>query len=92
MEQSQSYKYWFRKKYNLPPTDPRYLMMTQRDIVKEYWTDKFDGVAQKGHQPTIDYFDTDFVDNAIEKWDREDGDLYEFQRLKSDPDEWEEVE
>ena len=27
---------WFRRKYNLPPTDPRFLAMTDEEIMLEY--------------------------------------------------------
>lgn len=29
---------WYRVRYNLPPTDPRYLDLTDEDIQLEYWT------------------------------------------------------
>lgn len=32
-------RYWFRQKYNLPPTDSRYLDMTDDDIAREYELD-----------------------------------------------------
>ena len=35
----QTIKFWFRQKYNLPPTDPRYLDMTIDGIVQEYELD-----------------------------------------------------
>ena len=30
-------EFWFRRKYNLTPTDPRYLSLTTEDIESEYW-------------------------------------------------------
>jgi hypothetical protein len=30
---------WFRNKYNLPPTDPRFLLMTDEEIALEYELD-----------------------------------------------------
>ena len=30
------HKFWFRCHYRLPPTDPRYLSMTDEDIIYEY--------------------------------------------------------
>jgi hypothetical protein len=32
-----TYEFWFREKYNLPPTDPRFLAMTEEDIESEWW-------------------------------------------------------
>lgn len=30
-------EFWFRRKYNLPPGDPRFLELTTEDIEAEYW-------------------------------------------------------
>lgn len=30
-------RFWFRRKYNLPPTDDRFLGMTELAMVTEYW-------------------------------------------------------
>lgn len=30
-------RFWFRKKYGLPPTDARYLDMTEEAMLTEYW-------------------------------------------------------
>lgn len=30
-------RFWFRRKYGLPPTDERYLAMTDQDMLTEYW-------------------------------------------------------
>lgn len=35
-KEATSLRFWFRNKYNLPPTDPRYLNMTDEDIALEY--------------------------------------------------------
>ena len=32
-----SLEFWFRRKYSLPPTDPRFLDLTTEDIESEYW-------------------------------------------------------
>lgn len=34
-------EFWFRRKYNLPPTDPRFLEMTIADIAADYWAHRF---------------------------------------------------
>lgn len=34
---SNSMAFWFRRKYNLPPTDPRFLNMTALDFRAEWW-------------------------------------------------------
>ena len=75
----------------MPPTDPRYLSMTDAGIRQEFWACRFYEVVKKGRTPLIDEFDTDFVDDALEKWAEEDEDFFEVERLKSDPNEWEPV-
>lgn len=37
-EQLRTYDWWVRRRYNLAPTDPRYLGMTPEQIRVEYWT------------------------------------------------------
>ena len=32
-----SLEFWFRRKYSLPPSDPRFLALTTEDIEAEYW-------------------------------------------------------
>jgi hypothetical protein len=32
---------WYRRRYNLPPTDPRFLDSTVEDIELDYWTQHF---------------------------------------------------
>lgn len=32
-----TYAFWFRRRYNLPPLDPRFLAMTPEDVEAEYW-------------------------------------------------------
>lgn len=34
-------RFWFRRKYNLPPTDPRYLDMTEAAMLEDYWAHRF---------------------------------------------------
>lgn len=34
---SQSMEFLFRRRYNLAPTDPRFLDATHEDIVTDYW-------------------------------------------------------
>lgn len=34
---SESLEFWFRRKFNLAPTDPRYLDATREDMAAEYW-------------------------------------------------------
>jgi hypothetical protein len=36
-ELANSYELWFRNKYQLAPTDPRFLSATSEEIETEYW-------------------------------------------------------
>lgn len=38
---AKSMAFWFRRKYNLPPTDPRFLSMTLEDIETEIWAHNY---------------------------------------------------
>lgn len=33
----QTYRFWFRQKYQLPPTDPRYLAATEEEMIADFW-------------------------------------------------------
>jgi hypothetical protein len=35
-------EFWFRKKYNLAPTDPRFLDCTPEQIQTEFWAHQYD--------------------------------------------------
>lgn len=37
LELSNTYEFRFRRRYNLPPTDPRFLRATIEEIVVDYW-------------------------------------------------------
>ena len=57
--------FWFRRKYNLPPTDPRYLDMTPEGIEEEFWAHHyFDNPATESDEDTD--FDADAVVAAME--------------------------
>ena len=66
--------------------------MTEAEIQEEFWADRYFAIIKKGRIPCIDEFDTDFVDEALERWEEEDGELEQIQKLKEKPDEWVEVE
>lgn len=41
-------EWWFRDRYRLPPTDPRYLDMTREAMLLEYWTAYYADLARNG--------------------------------------------
>lgn len=61
-------RFWFRRKYSLPPTDARYLDMTEAAMLTEYWAhyyyDKPDGEWEE---------DTDDFDEELAAMDAEMG-------------------
>lgn len=52
--------FWFRRKYNLPPNDPRFLDLTLEQIETEYW-------AWHYHEqpPGEEFDDEDFDEEEI---------------------------
>lgn len=41
-------EWWFRDRYRLPPTDPRFLDLTPTDLLLDYWTAHYAAEAAKG--------------------------------------------
>lgn len=54
----QTMGFWYRRKYNLPPNDPRYLEMTTEQIAAEYWAYQY---AEKGIQDEVEDEDFDMA-------------------------------
>ena len=48
-------EFWFRQKYNLPPTDPRFLNATLDQIETDYWAHYY-----RDHPPGQELEDEDF--------------------------------
>ena len=88
---AREFRFWFRQKYNLPPKDPRFLQMTEEEIQIEFWACQFYEEILKGRAPTVDFFDTDYVDEALEKWAMEDDEQIELCQIKNQIDDWQEV-
>lgn len=68
-------QFWFRKKYNLPPTDPRFLGMSEEEMLEEFWA----------HH----YFDNPKAAETVEDEDFNLAD--QLRELGDDPDDWEDV-
>lgn len=51
--------FWFRKKYNLAPNDPRFLELTREDIETEYWAHFY-----SENKVTEEFDDEDFDEDA----------------------------
>ena len=91
LEEAKSLNYWFRQKYHLPPSDPRYLDMTDIEIEVEYMADLYRAVLDKGREPDLDEFETTDVDDAIDQWAEEDAEIIDAYDNRLDSDAWEEV-
>lgn len=53
-----SLEFWFRRKYSLPPSDPRFLALTTEDIEAEYWAWYY-AENNRGEEVEDDDFDLD---------------------------------
>ena len=91
MADAKTLQYWFRQKYNLPPTDFRYLEMTQPEIEMEYMAHLYRGVLDKGREPDLDEFETNELDEAVDRWAKEDDDILDAFAQRNREDAWEEV-
>lgn len=49
---SDTFGFWFRRHYKLPPLDDRYLAMTPEDIETEFWAHRF--VENPNEQEVVD--------------------------------------
>lgn len=67
-EAASTVRFWFRRHYRLPPTDPRFLGMTEEGMLTDYWAhyyyDKPEGEWEGG---------TDDFDEELAAMDREMG-------------------
>lgn len=64
MEQARSVEWWFRDRYRLPPTDPRFLDLSRDDILLEYWTAHYAASIGRGGA-TFEDVDENFDLEAI---------------------------
>ncbi len=61
---SRTLEAWFRRKYGLPPTDPRFLSMTREDMEVDFWMHHY------ADRPGADDFESDGFDaeEVMAKW------------------------
>jgi hypothetical protein len=69
-ELATSYQLAFRRRYNLPPTDPRYLDATTEDILTDYWANFYKDNGQE--EVEDDDFDLDAVVKSMDDGDWEE--------------------
>lgn len=74
-EIAKSIEFWFRRKYNLPPSDPRFLECSIQDMLTDHWAHHFYD-NPKAEEEVVD---EDFDIQA------------EIDRMAQNPDDWEPV-
>jgi hypothetical protein len=85
LEMSKTAEFWFRRKYNLPPNDPRFLDLTVEDVLTEYYAHTyFDDPSKAQNEVVDDDFDVDAELAQINAEAEEE--------LSDDPDDWEELD
>ncbi len=64
---------WYRRRFNLPPNDPRFLALTPLEILTEYHAHRYDDLYSQGKLDSLvedDDFDLDSVLDDMEADDR----------------------
>lgn len=64
-------EFWYRRKFNLPPNDPRFLELTSFDIQREYWA-HYHVENRVSDEIEDEYFDLDEVLRQAEELDADD--------------------
>ena len=73
---AQTAEFWFRRQYNLPPSDPRFLDVTVEEMLTDYWAHHFYNNPKAGEQEVED-----------EEFDMQ----AELDRMAENPDDWEAI-
>lgn len=60
-----SYQFWYRRKYNLTSTDPRYLDATLEEMMADYFAHTFFDDPKAANEVVDDDFDPDDVARQI---------------------------
>jgi hypothetical protein len=68
-------RFWFRRKYNLPITDPRYLDMTEDGMLTDYWTHYYYEKPESEWEGGTDNFDEELAVMDAENGIPQDDDL-----------------
>ena len=53
---SKSIQFWFRRRYNLPPNDPRFLALTPEEVEAEFWA------CQYAETSSVEDYEDDDID------------------------------
>lgn len=66
---AQTLEFWFRRKYNLTRSDPRFLAATLDEMYEDYWAHRITEDPKALDEVTDDDFDIDEVTAAMERDD-----------------------
>ena len=75
-EELNSFSFWFRRKYNLPPNDPRFLSLTPSEIQKEYL------IHHLWENPDFKLEDLDGPSTSDEEWIKQQDAAYIAEALR----------
>lgn len=90
---AQRVSFWFRHRYRLPPTDPRFLDMTLEDMEAEYWAvHYFETKDDSSEEFEDDDFDEAAILAQIEADALEAEKRREAEQGPPDPGDWEPIE
>ena len=67
-----TYSFWFRRKYNLSPADPRFLELTPEEVETEFWAHYYADMDGKGEEYEDDELDVESLMSKLS-----DGDEWE---------------
>lgn len=74
---------WFRRRFNLAPTDPRYLDATPEEMLTEYWAHYYEERRLSGKPDEEEFEDEEFdIERILAENERQ---------AEGGDDEWEEV-
>lgn len=74
-EEASTIRFWFRRKYGLPPTDPRYLDMTELAMSVDYWAHYYYEKPEDEWEGGTDNFDEELAAMDAEMGIPPDGDF-----------------
>jgi hypothetical protein len=75
-EQAGTIPLWYRRQFNLPANDPRYLDLTIGEILTEYWSQHYDDLHRAGKLED-DFENPDFDEDFERFMNGDDGDWEE---------------
>ena len=60
-------EFWFRKRFSLAPTDPRFLDLTTEQLVVEFWAWSYDANPNLSEEVEDEDFDIEEVKRRMEE-------------------------